>query len=143
MIPLPYRVLFILGAVIAVLGFVFHRGMVFERGGWEDKLEKAKKAQLQRQVVAAKGQVTEVTKYVDRIQLVEKSVPVVRDRLVRVCEPPRGDLPLPSGDPDAAPAADTVDRRDDLAAELVACRENKEQLIALQNDVRAGCPIPD
>ena len=80
-----------------------------------------------------------VVKYVDRIKTVTRNVPVVRDRLISVCEfIPRSHVSENAGTIDEGTPADPVDRRTDLSAELIACRLNTEQLRGLIAAVRVN-----
>lgn len=101
-----------------------------------DQAEAARAAALAEDSVAdAEASVRVVTKYVDRERVVYRDRPVIRERIVRMCDEPNGDPVLPggSGDSDAAPAPDPLDA---LAGEIPECVSIANQLDALQQFIR-------
>lgn len=144
LIPLPYQILgtILLCATAYALG-VF-RGASDVRKEWEQDKQAQEIKAAQAKAQSAEQTVKVVTEYVDRIQKVEVRVPVVRDRVVRVCDQAAGNrsgVPAGTGDPHARAPADPDDRGDHvadaLAKDFIACRTNTETLRALQGWQRA------
>ena len=90
----------------------------------------ARADQAEAALVTEKANAKVVTKYVDKVVTIEKRIPGAVRHIYSLCEQPG----VPSaGHPDAAAAADARDRRiTGLAADFGACRQNAEQLSALQ-----------
>lgn len=98
---------------------------------WQAADERAGKAEAA--LVQMKSNERVVTKYVDRIVEVEKRVPIAVTHIRSLCDGPVSG----AGDPDEAAAADARDRQiARLAADLAACRQNADQLSALQEVLR-------
>lgn len=129
MIPHPY----IIFAALLLVASAYGLGRFHGASGEREKIDLAK-AHLEARVAKAETQAANesikvVTEYVDRIQKVEVRVPVVRERLVRVCnQAGSGGLPSSARNPHAPPAGDAANRStDQLASDLLACRRIKEQ----------------
>lgn len=139
MIPLPYK----LGAALLLCLSAYALGRFH---GASEVRQEVDAAEARTEALAAKLQAKQanqtvkvVTGYVDRIQRVEVRVPVVRDRLISVCNKAGSSgVPSGTGNPHAPPASDAPDRRaDQLAADLISCRRIKETLTSLQEWKRA------
>jgi hypothetical protein len=100
---------------------------------WQAADKRADIAEAALVVQAANEKV--VTKYVDKIVTVEKRIPGAVKHIYSLCEQPA--VVSGASDPDAAATADARDRRiAGLAADSAACRQNAEQLSALQEVLR-------
>lgn len=117
---------YLLVAVAVLLGLLGLAGWRLDALG--DKLAEAELA-----LEVSKENERVVTKYIDRVVTVEKRIPGAVRHIISLC-----DKPLPgAGHPDAAAATDARDRRiAGLAADAAACRQNSEQLSALQEVLR-------
>ena len=138
-IPLPYLVLGVLALCAGTYGVGHWRGAAEVREEHELAAARAEASTAKAETKQAEQTVKVVTEYVDRIQTVEKHIPVVRDRVIRVCDEATGRAGVPGGsrNPDATARANTPDRDDNsgsaqLAKDLIACRSNTEKLRALQ-----------
>lgn len=136
----------IVAAAIVVVG-AYLGGRITGKAACEvaqAQAERDQATELSADAIARARDTTEIeVRYVDRVQTVERAVPVVRDRLVRgVChaDQDRGGSPLPAtaGTAAGGPHADAGDRRSDLAADLIACRTNAERHRALIEAVIAN-----
>ncbi len=139
LIPLPYQILGT--AVLAVVCFLVGQYKGTQRAKEKAEVETAlavtKAAELATE--QAKQDVKVVTEYVDRIQRVEVKVPVVRDRLIRVCAAGDSSVSAGTAGADAGATRDADDRRtDQLSADLIACRRIKEQCQGLMDWKKAN-----
>lgn len=124
--------------LVSFLAGIYSYGKAAGTHACEMKQAKTETAQVIEAAAVDKAQTQDVAqaeiRYVERIVTVEKRVPVVRDRLVRVCEqalPVRGgaDVPQVSGPGDGGGETDPADRLydvDQLSREILTCRENAE-----------------
>lgn len=134
MIALPYRFIgLVVGLILVFIGGVM-KGRHDVKRDWDEAVYKQQAAIGKAAEKSAEVTTKVVTEYVDRIQRVEVRVPVVRERVVRLCDAAtRPVLPGGTQGPDGAAASDASDRRaDELAADLIACKRIKEKLISLQ-----------
>ena len=99
---------------------------------WQAADERADQAEAALETEKANAKV--VTKYVDRVVTIEKRIPGAVRHIYSLCEQPG----VPgAGHPNAAAAADARDRRiAGLAADAGSCRQNAEQLSAIQEVLR-------
>ncbi len=140
--PHMWKLVGLLGLALCVAAYA--KGRRDADAVWEARQAAHAAAETRQDLATAENNVREVIKYVDRIKTVERNVPVVRERVVRLCdEGPRWAV-HGAGEPAAAAETDAADRRADLAAELVASRENQEQCRALMAVVasQAHAPAP-
>lgn len=143
MIPLPYLAL----TAVLLVASAYGLGRFHGASGVRQEVEAA---EARTEALAAKLQAKQanetvrvVTEYVDRERVIERNVPVVRERLIRVCN----DANRP-GVPGAARPADASARADAsrgvdhshaaFAQDLIECRASAERLRALQAWVRAN-----
>lgn len=158
LIPAPYRWGAIAIMVAAACAVAWLQGAAHVQIRWDLADSRREAAAAQRQVRVGNAVATVVTRYVDRVQIVReagetiiKEVPVyVTQEADRRCTVPagfvrlwnganRGELPAPDGAADEAASAVVLT---DIAAqhgrEAEQCRATEEQLIALQDAVRAA-----
>ncbi len=132
--PHLWKLVALLGLVLCVAAY--GKGRRDADAAWEARQAARAAAEARQDLATSENNVREVIKYVDRIKTVERNVPVVRERVVRLCdEGPRWAV-HGAGELATAAETDAPDRRADLAAELVASRENQEQCRALMAVVR-------
>lgn len=153
LIPWPYRLLAMAAFAVALVGFGWVKGAGHVQAEWDTATGKQA---LQVAVVKqrqAEATVKVVTKYVDRVKVVRETgdtiikevpvyVPIEADAacvlhrgFVRLHDAAaQGVVPEPAGNSDAAPAGVALSAVAGTVAEnYTACRENAEQLIALQS----------
>lgn len=96
--------------------------------------DRAVKAEAALATEKANGKI--VTRYVDRVVEVERTRHVVGSALVRLCESAGMQRP---GDPDEAAAANPNNgpTLEGLAADVIACRLNSDQLAAIQEVIKS------
>ena len=93
----------------------------------------ARADQAEAALVTEKANAKVVTKYVDKVVTIEKRIPGAVKHIYSLCDGPVSG----AGNPDAAAPADSRDRHiARLAADFAACRQNAEQLSALQEVLR-------
>lgn len=114
-----------IGAVLALACYIFYNR-------WQAESARADQAEAALQV--SKDNERVVTRYVDKIVTIEKRIPGAVRHIYSLCDKPG--VPSPA-DPDGAAPADARDRQiAGLAADFGACRQNAEQLKALQDVLR-------
>lgn len=151
-VPLPYRILFMAVIAAALFGFGWLKGAGHVQAEWDAEVVKQSLTAARIEKDRAQATVQVVTKYVDRVKIVRqagetiiKEVPVyVSAQADAACLVPRGFVrlhdaaaqgvvPEPAGNSDAAPAGVALSAVAGTVAEnYTACRENAEQLTALQ-----------
>lgn len=152
LISWPYRLLALAALGVALVGFGWIKGVSHVQAKWDAAIQ-----QQTLQVAAvrerqAQATVKVVTQFVDRVRVVrEKGETIIKEVPVYVsaqadaaCLVPRGFVrlhdaaaqgvvPEPAGNSDAAPAGVALSAVAGTVAEnYTACRENAEQLTALQ-----------
>ena len=152
-IPWPYRLLVTTALGAALLGLGWLKGAEHIQARWDAAAQKQALQEARLREQQAQATVKVVTKYVDRVRVVRekgdviiKEVPVyvpaqadaactVNRGFVRLHDAAAaGELPTPTGDPDAAAsgiALSTV--AGTVAANYQTCHETAEQLRALQS----------
>lgn len=122
-----------IGFLIATHAWAYSRGAHSIQSEWDKAKLKAALQVAEHRSSIDQNNVKEIIRYVDRIQTVEKRVPVVRDRIIRVCEQAAGSAGVPgSGGAAETSASDAAARPiDQLGDELVSARLNQEQCAAL------------
>ena len=153
LIPWPYRLLVLALLSAALVGFGWVKGAGHVQAEWDAAVAKQSLQVVVVQKRQAEATVQVMTKYVDRVKIVRqagetliKEVPVyVPAQADAACVVPRGFVrlhdaatqgvvPEPAGDFDAAPADIALSAVAGTVAEnYTACRENAEQLSALQS----------
>ena len=153
LIPWPYRLLVLALLSAALVGFGWVKGAGHVQAEWDAAVAKQSLQVVVVQKRQAEATVQVVTKYVDRVKIVRqagetiiKEVPVyvpaeadaaclVNRGFVRLHDAAaHGVVPEPAGDSDAAPAGVALSTVAGTVAEnYTACRENAEQLSALQS----------
>lgn len=140
---LIFAVIIGLGAYSAVIGGCADkhgRGVV--QAKWDAQAASDAQRAAERGKEVAESNTKEVTKYVDVVRTVEVSVPRVVTKLVSLCPAGHPSDGVPSSSDPAAPAQTDAGsgQLDDLAADIIAARENTEQCRALINVVQAQAP---
>lgn len=128
---IPYAPAIALGVLLATFLAGRACGVVGEREEWQHKAQAQEVAQKKQESKTDAANLKEVIRYVDKVRTVERNVPVVRERLVRVCDD--GPRWVVQGAGELAPtdASHSDSGSSDLAAELIAVREGLEQCRAL------------
>lgn len=156
LIPWPYRLLALAALGIALYGFGWIKGAGQVQAQWDAATAAQQQALANAQIRQAEATVQVVTKYVDRIQVVQEKgdtliqeipvyVPVQADAACTVHRSfvslhdgaAAGELPEPTRDADAPAEGLALSA---VAATVVTnyqtCHENAEQLKALQDWIR-------
>ena len=156
LIPWPYRLLALAALGIALYGFGWIKGAGQVQAQWDAATAAQQQALANAQIRQAEATVQVVTKYVDRIQVVQEKgdtliqeipvyVPVQADAACTVHRgfvslhdaAAAGELPEPARDADAPAEGLALSA---VAATVVTnyqtCHENAEQLKALQDWIR-------
>ena len=156
LIPWPYRLLALAALGIALYGFGWIKGAGQVQAQWDAATAAQQQALANAQIRQAEATVQVVTKYVDRIQVVQEKgdtliqeipvyVPVQADAACTVHRgfvslhdaAAGGELPTAPGDPDAPAEGLALSA---VAATVVSnyqtCHENAEKLKALQDWIR-------
>jgi len=150
-IPLLYRWLALLALAVALLGFGWVKGASHVQARWDDAVGRQALATVHVQQRQAEATVKVVTQYVDRVRTVHvtgetliKEVPIYVSpdspalpggfRMLHDAAA-LGQLPDPARVADA-PAVPAQDAAATVAANYLTCRENAEQLTALQSWIR-------
>ena len=160
LIPWPYRCLALVLLATALIGFGWIKGAGHVQAQWDASVQQQTLQAAEARERQAQATVKVVTEYVDRVRLMRekgdtiiKEVPVyvpaqadaactVNRGFVRLHDAAAaGELPTPTGDPDATAsglALSTV--AGTVTANYQACHETAEQLRALQEWVREVLP---
>jgi len=153
LVPVPYRILILTLLAATLFGLGWLKGADHVQGQWDAATGKKALQVATVEKDQAEATVQVVTEYVDRVKIVRqagetiiKEVPVyVSAQADAACLVPRGFVrlhdaaaqgvvPEPAGNSDAAPAGVALSAVAGTVAEnYTACRENAEQLIALQS----------
>ena len=153
LVPWPYRLLIVAVLAAALVGVGWVKGASHVQAEWDAEVVKQSLTVATVEKEQAEATVRVVTEYVDRVKIVRqagetiiKEVPVyVPAQADAACVVPRGFVrlhdaaaqgvvPEPAGNSDAAPAGIALSAVAGTVAEnYTACRENAEQLIALQS----------
>ena len=138
MIAWPYKYAAVLVALLVAFTAGDLRGRHAVKKDWAAADQALALAAAKHVAATAEANTRVVTEYVDRIQTVEKRVPVVRDRIVELCRAADAERVSGAGDPAPAATPDPdVGSLDGLAADLPENRLNVEQCQAL---IRAVTP---
>ena len=151
-LPWPYRLLALAVLSVALVGFGWIKGASHVQARWDAAVQQQALRVAAIRERQAQTTVKVVTEYVDRVRVVRekgdtiiKEVPVyvpvqadaactINRGFVRLHDAAAaGELPDPAGDADAAAADIALSAvAGTVAANYQTCRENAEQLIALQ-----------
>lgn len=132
MIPIPHMPAIVLALLLAAFFGGRSCGASAEREEWQQKAQAQELAQKKQESKTDAANLKEVIRYVDRVQTVERRVPVVRERLVRLCDNQPRWVVSNTGESTPAPSTDAdAGRTDQLGAELIDNRLNIEQCKAL------------
>lgn len=156
-IPLPYRLLAVALLAVALVGFGWLNGANHVQDEWDAAITKQAMQMSGVKQRQAEATVQVVTKYVDRVKVVQetgdtiiKEIPVyVTPEADAICVLSRGFVRLhdaaaagriseSAGGPDATPAGIALSTAAGTVADnYERCHENAEQLIALQSWIRS------
>lgn len=149
-----YKIIAATASAAALFAFGWLKGMEHVQGKWDAETARIALADVNLELYRTKETVRVVTEYVDRVQVVrEKGATIVKEVKVYVpddrCTVPvgfvrvhnaaaTGGALIAPGIIDAAPAGIALsDVAGTVTSNYTRCRENAEQLIALQEWVRA------
>lgn len=152
LIPLPYRLLALALLAAALLGFGWVKGAAHVQARWDAATAEQSSVVARIQQRQAEATVKVVTQYVDRVRTVReagetiiKEVPIyvtaqsdaactLDHGFVRLHDAAaQGAIPDPAGPADASPAGIALSTAAaTVASNYTRCRENAEQLTALQ-----------
>lgn len=132
--PKSIAALLVVAALAASHWLAYAKGKQTVQARWDAQTAAERAALVAEAQKDAEATVKVVTEYVDREKIVYRDRPVIRDRVVRLCEA-EGDSGVPdsAGDSDALAARLTFDA---FVDEIPHCVSNTNQLEALQRFIR-------